>query len=125
MTEAESLGVIFTLVETYNAIFNFWLTITFSFLVAFYFISGKLSNKLRAILICLYSAAAAIFAVRYFSIVASTGVMITRMNEAGYEYIPITFTGERLIIFGGTFLLILVGSVVAVAFSISYSRSTK
>jgi hypothetical protein len=123
MTEAEYLDVILAYSETYNAVFNFWLTITFSFLVAFYFMSGSLSSKLRMLLVGLYAIASSIFIVRYFSLVTATGRIIERMEEAGFEGVYEVFSGINFLVLTATLFLMVVGSLIAVIYSISSSRS--
>jgi len=125
MTESEYLNVILAYTEAFNTVFNIWLTVTFSYLVAFYFIVARLDNKLRKVLISLYTAASVIFTIRYIILVVGTGRFSQRMVEAGYESIYQAFPGQQLLSLGGTFLLMIVGTIVAVVYSISHSRGSK
>ena len=125
MTEAEYIAVTVALTNTFNTVFNFWLTITFAFLVAVYFISEKSYQKLRAVLIGLYAAASFIFIVRYASVVISAGKIVDRMNQAGYLGVEEAFAGQNNLTLGGTFILMIIGSVVSVAYSVSISREAK
>ncbi len=91
MTEADYIDVMLTLAESYNAVFNFWLTITFSFLVATYLVSGKLSAELHKVLAGLYSVASAIFIIRFASLVSVAAGIRERIHDAGFIGIPEPF----------------------------------
>ncbi|GJM12272.1 MAG: hypothetical protein DHS20C12_06750 [Pseudohongiella sp.] len=125
MTEAEYLDVILAYTEAFNTVFNFWLTITFSCLVAFYFIASKLDRKLSRGLIALYTVASAIFTLRYLVLTLGTGRFNQRMIAEGYEGIYAAFPGQQLISIGGTLALMIVGTVLAVGYSIWLDKSTK
>jgi hypothetical protein len=65
MTETDLISVYFEALTVANANFEFWLTATFAFIVAFHFVGADISKGLTRILIVLYLLTAVVFNLRY------------------------------------------------------------
>ncbi len=65
MTETDLISVYFEALSMANANFQFWLTGTFAFVLAFHFVGADISKGLRRILIVLYLLTAVVFSLRF------------------------------------------------------------
>jgi hypothetical protein len=65
MTETDLISVYFEALNITNANFEFWLTATFAFILAFHFVGADISKGLRRVLIALYLLTAVVFNLRY------------------------------------------------------------
>lgn len=85
MTEAELLEVSMNLSDAMNSQFEFWLTITFAFIMAIHFTGNTISTGRKRLLLGLYSVTSLFITLRFIALASNGGSLIARMQESGYE----------------------------------------
>lgn len=121
MTEAELIEALMSITEAFNTVFEFWLSITFAFVMAIHFTSTNLSSRLYKYLFIMYTSASIIFVFRAAGLSFSGVRLGNRMAEAGYESIS-SFPFQSQIIAVSIFLLMIIGTVTALVFSSAQYR---
>jgi hypothetical protein len=117
MTEAELVGVIFELVDSYNSIFQFWISSTFAFVLSLHFAGTKLSDNLSRFLFWLYACTSGIFILRFVLLHINISKVNERIAEAGYVGIAHTVPWQGLIVAGSTLVIMVVATVGALVYA--------
>ena len=117
MTEAELIGVIFELVDSYNSIFQFWISSTFAFVLSLHFAGTKLSPNLAMFLFWLYGCTSGVFILRFVLLHIIIAKINERIAEAGYVGIAHTVPGQGLLVAGSTLVIMVLASVGALVYA--------
>ena len=115
MTETDLISVYFEALTIINANFEFWLTATFAFILAFHFVGADISKGLRRILIVLYLLTAVVFNLRYLNagfIVLDTVALLEEADtQINFQAFSSNVVGPMIE------LVMLIGTGVAVYFA--------
>ncbi len=88
MTAIDYYELHISLIEIYNSVFQFWLSITFAFILTIHFSSDKLEKNIYYLLIAIYAIASTLFVLRYTNLLASALLLLRNTVEAGFELAP-------------------------------------
>ena len=88
MTAIDYYELHISLIEIYNSVFQFWLSITFAFILTIHFSSDKLEKNIYYLLIAIYAIASTLFVLRYTNLLASGLLLLRNTVEAGFELAP-------------------------------------
>ena len=88
MTAIDYYELHISLIEIYNSVFEFWLSITFAFILTIHFSSDKLEKNIYYLLIAIYAIASTLFVLRYTNLLASALLLLRNTVEAGFELAP-------------------------------------
>ncbi len=88
MTAIDYYELHISLIEIYNSVFEFWLSITFAFILTIHFSSDKLEKNIYYLLIAIYAIASTLFIFRYTNLLASGLLLLRNTVEAGFELAP-------------------------------------
>ncbi len=88
MTAIDYYELHISLIEIYNSVFEFWLSITFAFILTIHFSSDKLEKNIYYLLIAIYAIASTLFVLRYANLLASALFLLRNTVEAGFELAP-------------------------------------
>jgi len=88
MTAIDYYELHISLIEIYNSVFEFWLSITFAFILTIHFSSDKLEKNIYYLLIAIYAIASTLFIFRYTNLLASALLLLRNTVEAGFELAP-------------------------------------
>lgn len=121
MEIAEYYNLNLQLVASYNAAFEYWLTVTFAFLAAVFFAYEKISLAFRRLVLTIYGFSAALFIFRFAMGVQSVSRLLDDMGSNGIPDPPYAVDPwQGQIIIWGMFLLMTFGSIASTYFG--YNR---
>ena len=121
MTEAELLELLLNLTEGFNTVLEFWISITFAFVLAIHFSSGRMSLRLHKYLFILYTTASIIFTGRAIGLAANGLGVVNRISDAGYEGLS-GIPNQPLLIVVATILLMVIGTIATLIFTRTLNR---
>ena len=117
MTEAELIQVVMELSEAMNSQFEFWLTITFGFVMAIHFTKDKLSIGTRRFLVGLYSTTSFFIVIRFLALISNAGFILQRIQDSGFQGIGSAIPYQGAITLLSLVVIMLVGTIAAIYYS--------
>lgn len=119
MTAIDYYELHISLIEIYNSVFEFWLSITFAFILTIHFSSDKLEKNIYYLLIAIYAIASTLFIFRYTNLLASGLLLLRNTVEAGFELAPyIVDNNYGIFLAYATAGLMVVATILALIFAL-------
>ena len=126
MTAMDYYTLNLELINQYNDFFEYWLSITFAFVMASYFAASRIGNKFQYLLASLYAVTSFLFIIRF----ALRALSVSNLHETMIENgIPVAPWSGQIFISGlvapGMFWVMVIGTIAAIFFSLSKLRAIK
>lgn len=126
MTAIDYYTLHIELINLYNSTFEFWLSISFAFIVAMHFSVEKMNSSLFYLTTGIYGVATAILYIRFIRFAMGSVQILEEIRKAGFEPPPYSGSYEgAAVTVGGILILMLVGSLSALFYAIRQHRAIK
>lgn len=125
MSTAEYYQLSIELISLYNWTFEFWLTISFAFVIAVHFVSQKATRRLLDLMMVIYAVSSALFTFRFALGTISAGKLTEDMMLKGIPAPPFSVEPwQGLLVLSTMFTLMIVGSTAALYYAYRQRRGT-
>ncbi len=117
MEAADYYEMVIGMTEMYNSLFEFWLTITFAYLITVHFTFDDIDRRLRKLVLLIYGIAAFLFIARWVLAVQGVYRIGEEIRAAGYP--PPPFSPDMWLtvtVYSTVFGLMLVGTILSLYF---------
>ncbi len=116
---ADYYELVIGMTEMYNSLFEFWLTVTFAYLITVHLTFEDIDKRLRKLILLIYGAAAFLFIIRWTLAIQGVYKLSEAIESAGYP--PPPFSPEpwhAIAVYSAVFALMSVGTIMSLYFGV-------